>query len=332
MTLSFRNLPLVFLSGFAVIILVSLFVVSTQDFLKEPQIFALGVTADITTVIPLLFYFFVIRKYKLSPVLIVPVFILCVILASIIIPVSHQYYLDFIKQGLILCELLLVSYGAIKISRVVKAYKNISLTEPDFIERFHKALNKVFGKSIAVSIAASEIAMIYYSLSVWKTKPEASGKSSYFTYHRKSSYIQLWAVILFVLILETFAIHALVSDWNVVLSRIFLGLSIYTLLFLVADIRAAIKRPIIITTSKLYLRTGIRWRAIVSLHNIESIQNYKDKLNDRTIINAALSPETNLLITFKNPVTFQGIYGISKRTKMVSLFVDDIDKFKQLLE
>jgi hypothetical protein len=122
----------------------------------------------------------------------------------------------------------------------------------------------------------------------WKTQTEASGQFPQFTYHRKSSYIQLWIVILFVLVIETFAIHTLLSGWQAVLSYVFLGLSIYTLLFLIADLRAAVKRPVVVTDKELFLRTGIRWRVTVPLNNLLNVIKFKDKLNDKTVVNTAL--------------------------------------------
>jgi hypothetical protein len=119
MKTSAGNFPIVFFAGLSSIILLSLLVVSRSEFLLEPELFAFALTGDITFGIPILFYFFVVRKYSLSPIFVVPVFILSVILASLIIPYSHQYFLDYIKQGLVLAELLLFSYGVVKISRLL---------------------------------------------------------------------------------------------------------------------------------------------------------------------------------------------------------------------
>src|SRR4030095_9950785 len=148
MKLSVRNFPIVFIAGLTSIILLSLLVVSRNEFLSEPELFS--------------FYFFVIRKYDLSLIFIVPAVIGSVILASFLIPESHHYYLDFIKQGLIICELALITYGIIKISKIIREFRRITSISFDLIEKLEKSFNNIIGSSFAAKIIVSEISMFYY--------------------------------------------------------------------------------------------------------------------------------------------------------------------------
>jgi hypothetical protein len=331
MKLSVRNFPFVFFAGFTLIILLSLLVISTSEFLREPEIFAFALTADITLGIPLLFYFFVIRKYDLSLIFAVPVVIFSVVLANVLIPGTHHYYLDFMKQGLVIGELILIIFGAVKIYKIVNEFKKIKTLNFDLIEKLVQTFNNIFGRSGINEILVSEISMLYYSLFFWKAEKEYSAQLPYFTYHKKSSYLQFWCVILFVLVLETFAIHALLVNWNTVLTYIFLGISFYTFLFLIADLTSVLKRPVVISEGNLYLRTGLRWRAEIPLNKIESFEEYKAKTKDKGILNISLIGESNVVIIFNDAVEFKGIYGIRKNVNKILLFIDDIKGFRELI-
>jgi len=331
MKLSVRNFPIVFIAGLTSIILLSLLVVSRNEFLSEPELFSFALTGDITFGIPILFYFFVIRKYDLSLIFIVPAVIGSVILASFLIPESHHYYLDFIKQGLIICELALITYGIIKISKIIREFRRITSISFDLIEKLEKSFNNIIGSSFAAKIIVSEISMFYYAFFFWKAQKEFSVDLPYFTYYKKSSYIHLWSIILFILFVETFAIHTLISGWSAALSFVFLGLSIYTFLFLIADLVSAVKRPIIVSEGFMNLRTGLRWRALIPIAQIESVERCRNKAHDKNILNASLGGEINTIITFKEKIEFKGIYGIRKKVNKILLFIDDPERFTKLI-
>jgi hypothetical protein len=284
---------------------------------------------DITLIIPLSYYFFVVKKYKLSALTVLPVFIACTVIASVIIPGENRQYLDIIKYGAGFAELAVLLLILVKIRKIKSEFKKLSYMSYDYIQRLKISLDNSLGQIKVNNIIASEISVMYYSLFFWKAKNECAENVPIFTYHKKSGYIALAGVILAVLVIETFAMHALILSWSETAAYIMLGLSLYTLLFIIADMVSIIKRPILFIDGRVFIRTGIRWRADFPVSEIESTEKLRDKKEGVQDISPGGRP--NILIHLKNPVTFTGVYGITKKVKSFSLFSDDPSGFENRL-
>ena len=170
-----KRLPLVFITGLMLITAASIAIVSSTKFSKNPDILSLGLTIDISIIIPLLFYFFVTKKYKLSFASIIPAFAGAILLASFIIPSTHQSYLDFVKQGIVFAELGSVAYLVINIRKIRREFIKVLPQVPDFIESLNIAISKVYNGKIS-GVFASEISIFYYLFFYGKKKKDSCKK------------------------------------------------------------------------------------------------------------------------------------------------------------
>ncbi len=93
-----------------------------------------------------------------------------------------------------------------------------------------------------------------------------------------------------------------------------------------AEIGTTLKRPSFIDGQTLHVRFGMRWRGAVALTNIERVECLHEKpaKNVQTLIGPVLV-QPNLLITFREPVVFDGIYGLRKTAKQVAILTDTAD-------
>jgi len=102
------------------------------------------------------------------------------------------------------------------------------------------------------------------------------------------------------------------------------ALSLYGLLFIVAEITATYKRPSFISDDVLFIRLGIRWQAAIPLSDINNISRISKKpLKSELTLNGGLIAVPNTLITFKQPIWINGSYSIKKRIDQLSIFVDN---------
>lgn len=114
--------------------------------------------------------------------------------------------------------------------------------------------------------------MFHYALFAWKTSPELPSGVRGFTYHHKNGYTGIAAIFIFLIAIETVALHLLVMHWSTALAWILSSLSVYGIFFLLGDMNAAKNRPIFIEEDTLVLRIGTRWRIRIPFRDIASYQ------------------------------------------------------------
>ena len=328
-----RNIPVRFVAfvGLALsILLFSVYLVRSTYFLSSSDPLSLGITVDIIILIPLL-YFLAIRKTTIPKITLIPVFFLSTVLASRILPDSHHYYLGFSEYLLMPLELFLIVFVIRKSSKIIKAQRADANASIDFIRSMHQIVQEQIPARTAANAIATEISTFYYAIAGWWTKPEIGQQRGY-SYHKKNGYGAILVVILFVALVETFAVHFALHSWKPTVAWIFTGLSIYSLFFILGDYNAARKRPIYLGDQYLHFRLGLRWAVRIPLEEIESIEKIKKTPDAEDNKELLLIGSPNLRITFKSKQTAEGLYGLKRSFKSMSIFVDDKDDFKEQLD
>lgn len=330
-TISNRIWLLSFLGLSMIIVGIEFFLVHSPKFTSDQNLFSLAVTLDLTIFIPLLYYFTISRKLNIHPVTVLIVFFICTIIATIILPSQNHSYLDKIKYLLIFTEVGISTYLVIRISKIIRAFKFNSLNQIDFLYNLTIAIQQVLGNSKLWDVVIGEINTIRYGLLFWLGKKEVKEGQKFYTTHKKSGYSAIWSIIFFVMVIETTGLHFLISRWSVGIAIVVTILSVYTIIFLISDLAAIIKRPIIFSDKKLFFRIGIRWNTIIDPANIESIEQIRnfDKKKDKDILNCALAGDPNMKIELKDKITFKSFYGIKKTSDK---FVFNIDNEKEFIE
>ncbi len=103
-----------------------------------------------------------------------------------------------------------------------------------------------------------------------------------FTYHKKSGYTGFIIAMICVCMLETVGVSYLLYKWSPVLHWIHLFLSVSTILFLILDLRAVSKNPIILQNEELVINVGLRPAVHIQLPTILEIKSGKLNFeNDR---------------------------------------------------
>lgn len=315
----------------ALIIATEYFVVHSSKFLLHQDLISLAVTADLTIIIPTLYYFLVPRKLNISSITVLIVFFFCTIVAAILIPARNHKYLDEIKYLLILTELATTLYTIIKLRKIIKEYKIESQKRSDFVYNLTIVMKKVMGNFKIWTIVIGEINTFRYGLFFWLGKKEIKEGQKFFTTHKNSGYTAIWAIIFFVMLIETTGMHLLIRNWSPELAVIFTILSIYTIIFFISDLTSIIKRPVVFCDKKLFFRIGTRWNAIIDpeiIRSVETVRNF-DEYEDKGILSCALAGDPNMKITLTKPITFKSFYGIKKTSDK---FVFNIDNEKEFID
>lgn len=305
-----------------------LLIVHSTQFLPNADALAFGITADLTILIPVLYYFFIVRSGKAAPVTLVPVFLFSLYFASLILPEAHHQYLNYAELLIFPLELFAISYIIWKVNKTVKQFRKTASVSADFYETLLTTLKKMTGANRAAAVMASEISAFYYAFFAWRQKPMIPQEHRMFSYHRECGWLAVLVIVCIMIVVETFAIHLLVQQWSDIAAWIFTALSIYSIFWLIGDYNAMRLRPILLSEDTLHIRIGLRWSLSIprsEIANLETVKEMPPKAKD--LLNAVIFGEPQLLMTLKSPITAKGLFGLEKRVLRIALAVDGRSEF-----
>lgn len=309
----------------------SLLVVRSASFSQHPDLLALAVALDVTVLIPALYLVF--ARFRGWPwITVVPIFVLSLIALKIILPEGHERLLLTVDLAAVPLELSVVGYLLFRGRQLMKDYKSRRAESGGFIECMEAVLSPVLKSRAAVQVFTTEASTLYYGLFAWGKRPGVEGGGRAFSYHTRNSHAALIGVFGFLIVIETGGIHLLLSLWNPKVAWVFSALSLYALIFLLADFNASRRRPVLVTGSTLELRAGLRWRASIPLDAVSSANAVSEKPEGgKKFLKANLFGSPNVLVTLETPVQVTGVYGITKDVRALGLHLDDPEAFLSAL-
>ncbi|WP_338791291.1 hypothetical protein [Bernardetia sp. MNP-M8] len=341
-----------------VLLLVSLiFFIQSPYFLPQSDNLTLAISIDFVLTIPII-YFLAIRKTKISNLTAITLMIAGLFLGLYFLPKENQVYLQLFKTYFFpVIELSILSVVIWKVSRAIKKYralkanyevdldKNTTDISFDFFTVLRNSCEEILPK-LPASLLATEIAVVYYSVINWRKIKINPLKE--FTYHKNSGTVGLLGALVFIIAIETIAIHLLLTQWSVVGAWILTILSIYTGFQLLAFAKSFSKRPILIENDTLYLRYGIMSETEIEIKNIKSIEVSEKSLEelleiegieskDQIKLYQKLSPlgnleQHNIIIRLHEKAKLNGIYGINKEFEVLAFHVDEKVEFMNQIE
>lgn len=320
---------------FIPLILWSVFLLFIQSrwYQEDPKLMSMALTIDFLFTVPLLYYL-AIRKRKISKFTVFSVFVLGLIIASLTLPAENQFYLDNFKFFVLpFIELGVVGFIVYKTVKTVKAFK-AQKSKEDFYSTLLKTTKPLFPGTIA-TVLATEIAMLYYGFIKWKVKKLDDNE---FTYHKKNALVSIIGGLTLVIVGETIGLHKWLVNWNPIVGWIITVLSAYTAIQFFALAKSITQRPIVVDVENriLHLKYGFFSDFKVNFNQIDFIEmNSNDLPDDKSII--PFSPlgkigEHNVIIHFKEEELFAGIYGLKKKSKAIAVYVDEKEKFAELIK
>lgn len=326
-----RNFVVPFSLAVLAIVSAEWWIVHSLYFQRNPDAIAIGATFDLVVVIPALYYFLVLRPKRSSLLFMIPCFALCAVVARWIIPAANQEYLHSLKRLSPALEVFVIAAIAMRLRSFIREYRIARAGALYFTDALFAGFQKSLSDRIIFSIAFVEFFLIYFSIGGWFMKPPhvAEGQQ-HFTYHKKSGYLGILGILLFVLLMETFALHMIVMRWSVSIAWILTVLSLYGAFWLIGDYHAIRVHPVIATPDMLYLRIGLRWRADIQRNNIAAIDTGAPKNpKSRDYLRASiLWPRATLVL--KSPVELHGLFGRKRIVSRLGLSIDDVDSFSHL--
>ena len=330
MTQANKYLILIFITFSFAVFGVSYLLIHSRLFMENPDILSFGLTFDMTISIPILYYFLA-RKGKLPKALLIPIFMLSLIAAALILPRDHRQFLDLIKHAIFPLEAFITAYLILKITRVVKEYKRLKPKSGlGFSVILKECLVKTIGHGKIPDILSTEISMLYYGLFAWK-RPKQPLENA-FTAYKKNGYGSIVGALAFLSLTEVLAFHVFFMQISIIAAWIIFALNLYGIIFILADFNATRREPTYIEDEKLYINAGIRWKAVIPLKDIKSVELSNESSRGKQIIRAmTILSSPNLVIVLEKTHRADGPYGIRKNFDKILLNLDEPQRFKQLI-
>lgn len=304
------------------------FLVQSAYFQAAPTDLAIGITADFLLTIPFIYYL-LIRKKDIPKYTVVSVFIVCVILASFVLPAEHQGLLSQVKTYVVpILEISILSFVVWKAISIRKSFKTTGQEQQDFFYTIKQACSEALPNRIG-ELFATEISVFYY---LFARAPKAKAENEY-TYFKKSGVKSLVGVLLFLVVVETIIVHLLISYWSHTVALVLTLLGLYAGLQIFSIMRSMNHRMIKIDEAKQTLRLcyGFYGEVLIPFSEIKQVEVHKKSLPKQDGL-IQLTPfdmleSHNTIIHLKTEHTYKKIYGLRTEFTSMALFLDEKEAF-----
>jgi hypothetical protein len=311
---------------------VALLIVGSQAFGRWPDDLALGVTLDLTIVVPLLYYLLVVRGARAPVFTILPVLILSAFGAWRVLPENHHAYLYAVEILLVTAELLIVGWCVARVYGEVRHQRSrptAAIPGEDAVDRLRSTLYRISpaAERPLAGLLAHELAVFYYAFLFWRVEPQAQAEGIAFTYHHRNGSVGLLGALLGIIAIETAVVHLLVSRWSMTAAWVLTAVGVYGIIWLLGFLQSVRLRPLLVTRDALHMRIGLLWSARIPLRRIAAIMPIQGSAEGRKAsgyLHAAVLAEPQLLIELAEPIEVHGPFGYTKRdVRRIGLGVDD---------
>lgn len=290
---------------------------------------AVALTFDLVVVVPLAFYLLVVRRRGIPAVTVVPVVVLSALVASRVLPADQHQTLRVFEALAVPMELALLGWIGWRAARALRRARRDAAADP--LEQLRRAAFDVTRNHRAAAVFASEIGVFYYGLGSWRARAHAPDRMAAFSHHRNIGHAGTVLAFLLVMSFEGLAVHVLLLNWSALAAWIFTLGTAYSALWLIADYRATVLRPILVGDETMLIRAGFRCTVEVPLAQIAAIGREKPLPAGECVNLTFLGTPTHWL-TLSEPVVAEGPYGFRRRARAFGLAPDDAAGFDRVLE
>lgn len=262
------------------------------------------------------------------------VIIISLKITSGILTKSHSNSYFYFNRGLSFLIISLVVFRLlVTISRIYNSYKKNKSNwgGSDFLENLTRSFDQSFSSVKIAGIFASEVASVCYAFFLWKIPPNDQN----FTYHKKGPIKMFLYVLIFLFFVETAALHFVLVHFELKkLATILSLLSIYTMIFLIGQIKSMRLRPITLEDGILTIRYGLVATVPIEMSEIKSVGTIKRILHpiDKSSLKLSLFKnleQQNIRIDLNEPISVKMLFKTRKDIKHLYFRVDEPEKLVQ---
>lgn len=283
---------------------------------------------DLMVLVPALFYVLVVRRGGLSPLLVLPV-IWIGGFVSLRLAVPGQPSL-LVPLGLAAVAVE-ASIAVHELRRLVRAYRTAKTASHQPLDWFSGAFAALVRNERAARLVGLECTMWYYAAASWRHRPNVPEGYRAFSCHKQSGYVAVIGVMLSVMAVETVAVHMLVAKFNLTAACVLTALSVYTMLWMVADARAVVLNPLLVGEDELVARWGLATCERIPLALVAHVSAKEPAMGKREVLNLAAMGAQPCWIELAQPVEVRGTLDTARSVRAIKASPDEVEAFKNAL-
>lgn len=202
---------------------------------------------------------------------------LAIWLGSFIIPEQSKLIWQYLETGRYFLVAVLLLLEVVAIMTVYLAIKSALNKQDDPDIAIEKPIKQFLGDSIVAKLLNFETRMWTYALFAKRIKTEQFNGQQHFSYHLKDGAQSNLQGFVIIIAFEMPFVHLLLHFlWSPLAANIITLLTVFSLIFFIAEYRALSRRPISLVGDALVIRYGIYQPMTIPLSNIESISRWSE--------------------------------------------------------
>lgn len=255
-----------------------------------------------------------------------------ILFARIVIPttfIEPFRYLTWsalaVEAGLVVIELTILF---VFINYLPSIIREVKAEKEQLIFALPRIVTEKVKDNLLIKVLCSELLVFYYAFYSWGKKPSIG-----FTVYKNTMYVPFLLMIFHAALFEAVAFHWFFYDRMPFLAWAHTILSIYGLLFLLADYRALKLNPSSIKNGQLYLSNGLFKRTQIDVSDIKKLhaQVEEEKVCPFKVLgNTEEIP--SFVIEMNHPQSIYLVGGFEKQSNFIGVYADDPITFRREIE
>jgi hypothetical protein len=229
---------------------------------------------------------------------------LVILIGSYIIPESSKVIWHYLESGRYLVLAVFILFELIAITTVYLAISTALKNHKDPDEAISNPIETILGKGIVAKLLTFETRMWSFALFAKRIKQENYVGDRHFSYHQKDGAHSNLLGFIIIILVELPLAHALLHFiWSPMAANIISALTVFSLVFFIAEYRAITRRPISVDKDKVFIRVGLFNVRTVNISNIKSIEmNHKYVQRSPSLKRYNLAGNPNVILQLKKPI------------------------------
>lgn len=279
---------------------------------------------DLMVCVPAAFYLLVVRRAQLSPLLVLPVIWLGGLVSLQLAVPGQPSILPLLGVATLVVE---TAVAVREIRRFVRGYRAARASSDNPLDWFAGAFCVLVRNERAARMAGLELAMWYYAAASWRCAPRVPSGYRAFSSHRQSGHVAVVGVLLGLVAVETFAVHLLVARFSVAAACALTALSVYTVVWMVAETRAVVLNPLLVGDGELVARWGMLVCERVPLNLIAHVGSDEPAIPKKERLDLAAMGGRACWIELEQPIEVRGIVGKPRLVRAIKASPDEAAAF-----
>lgn len=312
-------------AGLAAIHLFATWLARSATFAQAPELLGVGLTIDLTLTATLVVWLVAVRPGHLPALALLPVFAGGVLVARLILPPEGRAAVALAGGAMVAVELSVAALLVTRVRRVRARFRAARAEGATRRDALASGLELALGSRRLAGFLATELAILAMAVTGWfRRAPRDAG--DFFAVHRRRGWTLIAGTLAFLVVIESVAVHVLLSRVSSTAAWIATATSIYGLLWLIGDMHALRLGGIRVTPRHLEATLGLRWSLRIPRTAIRSVTPIAAKLPRSKDLAACELLWPDVLVELSEPVEIGGPLGGVRCVTRITMSCDRADE------